>query len=325
MTAVSVVPTPDFTVLYIKGTGRCGTTVLDRLISQQAGCVSVGEMRRLQSYARQHETKAIAHEDGLLCSCGIAVTECSFWSQVAGQLGVPLSEVPTSGVEAAQHCRRLLQLAWLAGGLRGLRAASVVVPGGRREHLAAANCWRIYEAVARQTGARLIVDSSKSVYHYLMLRATATRPLLMLDMQRDGRAVVYSMTRGERAKSRAGGKVSPFESAAAAWAQNLRRGDVLVKSLPASEHAVLRYEDMCRDPAAALGQIFRLVGEVRTDFETLLADTPFHNIGGSPSRLEKGRREIRLDEAWRKALEPEQLAAFERLAGAVNRGLGYLD
>ena len=48
-----------------------------------------------------------------------------------------------------------------------------------------------------------------------------------------------------------------------------------------------------------------------------------HSIGGNPMRFRKNEVEIRLDDRWRTNLTERDLVMFERIAGAVNRRLGY--
>ena len=60
-------------VLYIAGPGRSGSTLLDTMLGQIDGFVSVGELRNL--WAR-------GLGDGWPCGCGAAVRDCPFWSSV---------------------------------------------------------------------------------------------------------------------------------------------------------------------------------------------------------------------------------------------------
>jgi hypothetical protein len=318
---------PQFKVLYILGTGRCGSTLLARLLNQQPGCVAVGEMRRLHLYLKPPPAaSAQAPAAQWLCSCGQAVAECSFWRQVEAQYGQALANAQTSGQLAAVTTRRLLQMAWLAAGNVGLRATSKLSATGRSEVRAGETCWDLYEGVARATGAKVIIDSSKTIYHYLILRATARQPLMVLDLKRDGRAVVHSMTRDQRAQQLwQAGPVPPFEQAASHWVKDVERSDYVFRRLPAAEKCSRQYENLCRQPAEFLQELFAWLGEPPQPYETWLSQEPFHLIGGSPSRLDQGRREITLDSSWRKHLTPEQLQVFERLAGPLNRQLGYND
>src|SRR5688572_6949688 len=60
-------------VLYIAGTARCGSTLLDRVLGESSGFLSAGELN-------------FVWERGILnnepCSCHTPVPQCAFWTKV---------------------------------------------------------------------------------------------------------------------------------------------------------------------------------------------------------------------------------------------------
>jgi hypothetical protein len=46
-------------------------------------------------------------------------------------------------------------------------------------------------------------------------------------------------------------------------------------------------------------------------------------ISGNPMRLDHGNVRIELDEQWRTRLTSRQLVTFQRVAGSLNKRLGY--
>ena len=112
-----------------------------------------------------------------------------------------------------------------------------------------------------------------------------------------------------------------MEAAAREWRATNAECEALRRRVPAPAWLQLRYEDLCRDPDAALGRCFSLVGleapPVAADFRAIE-----HHIVGNAMRL-KPDAKIELNEKWRSTLPAADLATFDRIAGPLNRRLGY--
>ena len=72
-------------ILYITGTGRSGSTLLNRLLDLHPRIFGVGEIFHLDAY--------YMHND--LCSCGQPVRECPIWSRVVKK-GVKPEKITTN-------------------------------------------------------------------------------------------------------------------------------------------------------------------------------------------------------------------------------------
>ena len=82
----------------------------------------------------------------------------------------------------------------------------------------------------------------------------------------------------------------------------------------------VRYEAVCSDTTATLVRICRFIGvanHVARDFRAVE-----QHVIGNGMRLDT-TSEIRLDDAWRNTLTVGDLAAFDAVAGDLNRRLGY--
>jgi len=288
-------------ILYLVGDSRSGSTLLQHLLSLQPGVHALGELRRLGAMARAGEA----------CACGAPLGECEFWCKVCAD--VPAAERATEQARegVAWRFSMIREAAALRGGL---------VPAGRLlrrdAHAAAAECHRLYEAVAAETGADLLVDSSKEPDHFLHMRASYPDLIEPVFLHRDGRGIVWSKIR--RAGVSAQDAIEGY-----LWMQRLietaRRAIGLGKATEA------RYEDLCRDPG---GELERLLSPFGLSLETTdLGSLPDvrHDIGGSPSFQSADHREIHLDERWREDMPPEALEEFERRASQMNRFRGYTD
>src|ERR1700743_2959648 len=61
------------TVIYIAGSGRSGSTLLERVLGEMPGAVNVGEL--IDVFRRTAPL-------GERCGCGLPFTDCPFWSGV---------------------------------------------------------------------------------------------------------------------------------------------------------------------------------------------------------------------------------------------------
>src|SRR6266545_3862920 len=60
-------------VLYLGGLGRSGTTLLERLLGELPGAISLGEVVHLWE-------RGVV--DGERCGCGKSFRDCAFWNEV---------------------------------------------------------------------------------------------------------------------------------------------------------------------------------------------------------------------------------------------------
>lgn len=140
-------------LLYILGTGRCGTTFLDVMLGQQEGLWTVGEVHLLDVWLNGDNQ----------CGCGLRVAECGFWRGVLSML--PPTTTGDVGLLRREPYPRGKALRWrflLGDGYRRegerYRAANIDLLRAVRTRAAAAG----------EAGVTLI-DASKDVYRLNML------------------------------------------------------------------------------------------------------------------------------------------------------------
>ena len=128
-------------VVYVLGTGRCGSTLLDLMLGLAPDGQSTGELWTL--------ARPIAREEAP-CSCGAPASSCPFWSGVLERLpsGAGLPEL----ARASRSFDRLraLPLTFVA------RSLGTPAYRAHAERIRA-----LYEAIAARGGRPILVDSSK--------------------------------------------------------------------------------------------------------------------------------------------------------------------
>jgi hypothetical protein len=275
-------------VLYISGSGRSGSTILDSILGQLDGWFSVGELVNLW------ERGLIA---GRRCGCGVPVLQCPLWPAVLSRaFGTP------DGVDA----RRMALLARRrvrAGSLPPLLAARgrTVPPDGDEYRATLA---RLYGAVRDHTGCRVIVDSSKSPVYAELLATLPGAEVFVVHLVRDPRATAYSWLRQKRLPDFGDDRLmlrQPPLVSARRWVLWQTGTELLWRRRP-ERYLRLRYEDLMGAPRPALRRIAALVGESppRLPFasERVVRLEATHSVSGNPGRFRTGEVELVLDHEW---------------------------
>ena len=305
-------------IVYIISDNRSGSTLLDQLLGAHEQMISLGEVHHLQAYALQDRSLYNpAHP--LECSCGTVVEKCHFWSQVEEQLRQPLRslvlkprffESPDDATSFAKRVRRLVRFT-VADNPQLLRYALIGrLLDGRR---VAKDSFALYDAIFEQTTARYVIDSSKSRFRFRLLYEYEPDRMCAVVLGRDYRGTVYSrMKRGR-----------DMETSVRTWVRCMRQIDELTQDIPAEQRIRVRYEDLCADPVAELS---RICGFLKVDFSDEMLSRPsgnVHHLGGSPSKFDPDRTKIKLDQSYRGAFTPEQLATMREIAGEAAADWGY--
>jgi hypothetical protein len=280
-------------VVYVAGSGRSGSTLLERTLGEMPDFVNVGELIDLfRRVAPRNER----------CGCGRPFTDCPFWTQVGasafGGWDAGLLEATQQLQRKVVRQRHLLRL------LAGRRAG--------KDFWDAVNSYgeiyaRLYRAIAAQAGARYVVDASKWPVQALAL-SLAGLDVRVIHLVRDVRGVAHSLAKPDVARPHATAGIDVMwhvgpASAAARWVACQSEADLLSRRGIAV--ARLRYEDFVRQPRRG---ITRALGELRISAtasqlahigDGRISLGPSHGLSGNPSRFAAGQVTLRVDEIWR--------------------------
>jgi len=301
-------------LVFIGGAGRSGSTLLDLLLNNNPHIQSVGEIHRLNHYARTNQET---------CTCGKNVMECPFWLEVqqeAERWQPP--EISRPLLQTLEMMIRPEDLSRMTGYLEKVALVFgrpaffrwFVKLSCRPHHNALQNSLFWYEIVRRVTGRSVLVDSTKDARRLKALYMTDPRRFKLIYLVRDGRAVAASaMRRLNR----------DMTTAARSWANANKRSMLAQRGIPADRIFRLKYETMCTEPETTLRKICTFL-DVDFDPQMLVLRKPeSHNIGGNPMRFRQDESQIVLDERWHEQLTVQDIADFEQVAGECNRQLGY--
>jgi hypothetical protein len=316
-----VVDRGSYTVVYLAGEGRSGSTIVERILSQQAGFVSVGELRNVFRFGLRHNER---------CGCGSWFSECEFWTQIGMRAfgGWDADEAELLLKQRAQWTRQRYLPSLIRGGVASR-------PGRELQPYADAFA-KLYDAVAEATGARVLVDASKEPVHALTIARLTDVDLRPIHLVRDPRGVAYSWAKrgverpNANAPERSTIAVIPPIRSARAWNRKQLWSSVLRHQSP--WRSLISYEEFAQAPTTTLRRALDevglppegLQGQGSNEFE-LGWD---HALCGNPNRFRTGAIEVSADDAWRDAMPRRQqfavgqitlpvraLLAAERLAG----------
>ena len=268
-------------ILYIAGWGRSGSTILDNVLGQVEGLFSTGEIRSIW-------------DRGLIenwpCSCGAAFRDCSLWRSVFTEAFGGFDRVDAARLAAIRDRFDRPWNVFLPG-----RLASTEL-GEYRSALI-----KLYAAVAAVTGARIVVDSSKTPAYGRILQDLPGFRVDIVHLLRDPRAVAFSWQRKRLWGQDGTTYMSRFGPTRSSLTWDARQIAAEAIGRRASERYLrLRYEDFVAAPETGLARILALAGGGAVPrFEgRRLALRPVHGISGNPSRFDRGTVELKPDDEW---------------------------
>ena len=305
-------------ILFLLSDVRSGSTLLEQLLGAHSAVWSVGEVQWLRAYARNDRSLYNPPHE-MACACGDTFDDCGFWQAVAARLPKPVRDCHYSArvfvwtgpgaVKPPLPRRAVLKLlrttpsSWFWPGVRMICGDSGV----------AKNNIDMFEAVFEETGARYVVDSSKNMFRFRSIYDRCPERCRIIVLNRDHRAAVYSrMKRG----------VS-LDEAARGWARKVWQIQALTRGIHDNDLLHVKYEDICSNPQQELTRICEYLG---VEFEAGMLHRPeidIHDLGGSPSKLDAGRRQIRLDTRYVGAFSDAELCQLNEIVGSAAALAGY--
>lgn len=319
-------PTPGeepIEVIAIAGTGQNGATLLCRMIGELPGCIAIGEIGRLWD-------KGLVED--VTCSCGQPFRSCPFWTEVGtrafgGWDTLDLEEVLRLYDRYKLRRSRLkhpfalpfilFPRVWPSFG-RDLRAYQALLE-------------RLYRAILEVSGARVIVDSMKIPAHVFTVSRSPALRTKVVHLVRDARGVAYSNTK--KVARQGSDPDRPFRvrrdprNTSIKWTWfNLSYPVLRWFGTPMLR---VRYETLVRDPRATIETATAFLGmPLGPDDLGFLHDggvdlPPGHIPAGNRMRLLSGTIELRVDDAWRRELDPHARRQVTRITWPLLRRYGY--
>jgi len=312
-------------VLYVLGMYRSGTTLLGNLAGQLDGYCSVGELRSVWRKSTL---------PGVRCGCGARLSECPVWSAILGS-ALGEGEQRTALAREMRHCQREAVgefHTWLRVPSL-LRRRGSALPAGSALARYAEGLGRMYRAVAAQTGATVIVDSSKEPTDAALLLLMPDVDATFVQIVRDPRGTVNSVLRarekgaGDKDRPAGSRKLLPSFYTSLSWSAGNLAAAAVRRSAGPDRSMLLRYEDFVAQPAAAIESLARMAGRPAQFPASAEPGTVHmqvaHTVGGNDNRFRAGPVQLREDTTWRSELRPLNRAAITAACAPLMARYGY--
>jgi len=263
-------------IIYISGSGRSGSTLLERILHSSSGVSALGELHCLWRLS----------EAEITCSCGSPFRDDPFWGAVLANTGLDTA--------AIAEFRRLEGLVCRTGYIARHRFSVEALGADREVQRFLELQFRLFEGIASVSGCPVLVDSSKAGPRAWLLACDPR--VRIVHLYRDPADVIASWrsAKFDPGMGHAMKRMSIVEAALDWW-----KVEQLVCRLerirPVSR---IDYRAFCAAPQEVIGAV--LAG---LDLRTLPAPhwtapnaveqgANYHSLNGNPDRFERGPIEV---------------------------------
>lgn len=313
-------PGASVRVLYVLGIYHSGTTLLGNLAGQLNGYFSVGELRTIW--------KKVALGDPR-CGCGDKVSACPAWSRILRSALGEQDEWPDRARQIWQCQQEAVGEfhTWLrVPSLLRCRGRELPADGPVTRYAEALS--ELYRSITEETGADVIVDSSKEPTDAALLLSMPAVDASFAQIVRDPRGTVYSILRfrgGGRPVAESRWRESAY--AALSWSAGNLAGAAVRRAADPAHSMFLRYEDFVSRPGEMMEAMAQMAGKPATlapspEPGTVLMH-PTHTVGGNNSRFRTGPVPLGEDVAWRSQWHPLDRRIVTAICAPLLRRYGY--
>lgn len=292
-------------LLFIGGYGRSGSTLLEQILGQIDGFFPVGEIRYIwdRSFAQNQ-----------LCSCGAKFSRCDFWRAVVDRAFGGWNNLDFNEIRALKD--RVDRKRFIPMMAMPMLRTSVF-----EKALAAYSqvLLRLYTAISKVSGCRVIIDSSKNPSHGFLLNTLKNIDLYVIHLVRDSRAVAYSWLRKKiRPEIHWKKQTMPIHSimkSSVEWlALNMLTQSMMYFN---SNYIVKRYEDFVAELNLSLKEISEYLNENEPDLSIksncIYNIVKAHTVSGNPIRFMGNEIKVRPDREWQRKMPKGKRAAVSCL------------
>ncbi|GAA0872766.1 sulfotransferase [Gangjinia marincola] len=255
-------------IIYLLGAGRSGTTLLASALHTHPNIQTVGELHQFFEY----------YFDNKSCSCGSVLDACMFWKEIIKEIRFShVSNENYRSIEKKHNHRYILNY--------------LLSNHNSRDYIKANE--EVFSAIRKATSSTWMLDSSKYIARYLLLRKSNKNEIKGVFLVRDVRGVIHSF------KKKVQTPRSPFSSLIYYLLINTI-GELIARM---DKNIIkIRYEDFINNPNKTLERIYEHVFNFK---ETALLSkeikTP-HFIGGN-RLVSKNQIKISQKISWRQEMK----------------------
>ena len=278
-----------FTLVFIYGSGRCGSTILDLLLNGHPQITSLGEIATLMTVVNPFHLP-----DRLSADFGQKYLE--FWSKVS-ECYETMTGKPFDQIYLGHPRWTTIITSWKEDDIQNWVHSRAT----------------LLSCIHQLSGTPILVDASKVHNQLYLLYRSRSFNIKIIHLIRDGRAVANSYIR----------RYNDFIGGVYLWMVTNVLSLWFRKKLGQDNWIQIKYENLVNKPEGALKSICRFLG---INFEPSMLhyrSHPYFGIGGNPHVKDANEEAIVLDERWKKELSWGYRLTFAFVAGWLNKLYGY--
>lgn len=319
-------------IVYILGTGRCGSTLLEMALNAHSHIFSVGEIGNFSN--------DLNNKMDSFCGCYQPFLKCKFWSTIIHNIEQKLNKYLMNHPENF-NTNMLVQLKnpYEKILFRIKLILSLLNIYGFNHHdngEVFQNTQILYNEIFDNIDQEIITDSYKNQYRSLIFSAKYNKQYnyKFIHLVRDGRAVLNSYLKEQYRikldKNNDDRRLTNFsltprvreDVITSWWKKNL---DILLmyKLFRGKNYFLVRYEDLCLDPEKELNKICNFIGIPFEQAMLKLNRYSNHITRGNPSAKFNAKYIKHPNMEYKDTLSRETLTIFNKKAGWLNNYFGY--
>lgn len=297
-------------VLYISGWGRSGSTILARILGQIDGFFHGGELRTIWV-------------DGLkpngVCGCGVLVRECPVWNAICDRAFGGINNINPPEITRLQRSTEPRTKEVLLSQFLPNSDAKIQTRLQAYHEILS----KLYCSIREVMNSRVIVDDSNHPGYAHTLSMMPEIDLYLIHLIRDPRATAYSWS--QRQKKGLG--TYSIRNNSLGWDMRNIATEALARRVK-GKYLRLFYEDFATHPKATIQKILNFLDEQSSNLPFISENEVqlgiSHSVFGNPNRSSSGAIAIKLDDEWKRKLNPSDRKTVTTLTFPLLLKYGYL-
>ena len=290
-------------IVFIIGSVRSGSTLLEMLISEHRQGTAIGELTQLNHCWNSKKDR---------CLCGQDYVSCPFWRTAQQDTGLDFSKTATS-IRKDWITKFVLLMPPKAG--RVLLNLFASYPSLQWNRSVIKNNFKMLTAIFNRQNSSFIVDSSKYPSLFKFYHLLYPENFCAIIIKRDGRAVINSIRKRGLSRTKA----------VFSWIRTTLNTMLIIGTVPKLRLHTLHYEQLCTHLDSEMNSIWSFLNVPPMILSPVIHKQGKHSIAGSPTikRLTGRTIDIKLDTSWKKDLSPREIKYFNIFLGWLNWLNGY--
>jgi len=301
-------------LIYILGSSRCGSTLLDLILGSHSSIISTGEIWRFRRNFKNNSK----------CSCRRNIPQCPFWIPIINKLNKKdkkfFSDIYLdSELKSTSRLSKIKTL--INGNFSSIYSPVEIQNYSQREFL-------LFQTILEESGKSIILDSSKYLERLLKLYYSGYFDIKIIHLVRDGRAYIDSARRSAKRETTSK-KSANILIDMIQWRVRLERQIRFLSQVKKENYIRINYRFLAEHPSETMNFLCKSLGvEFEREILNISSDKyvfkqQHHIIGGNRVKWSSPDTKIEYKNQWINNLSSIDKFIFTALGGKItNHKLG---